>query len=73
MVIRRPHAVEETRSYVEAMTPELAERIEIYDGTKKGHADIREVPPNQQLVKALDRKVWLPSGRSSYRAHRRFT
>jgi ribonuclease E len=52
---------EEVRAYVEAITPELADRVEFYDDTlpifERFHV-------HEQLHKALDRKVWLPSGGS---------
>jgi len=52
---------EEVRAYVEAVAPELAERVEFYDDPlplfERFHV-------HEQLVKALDRKVWLPSGGS---------
>jgi ribonuclease E len=52
---------EEVRRYVEAITPELADRVELYTDTlpifERYHV-------HEQLHKALERKVWLPSGGS---------
>src|SRR6478609_5865581 len=55
---------EETRSYVEAIAPELAERVEFYDRDEEGMPIFEKFHIHEQLVKALDRKVWLPSGGS---------
>ena len=55
---------EETRAYVEAITPELAERVEFYDAEEEGLPIFERFHISEQLLKALDRKVWLPSGGS---------
>jgi ribonuclease E len=55
---------EEIRSYVEAIAPELAERIEYYDEADEGIPIYERFHVHEQLLKALDRKVWLPSGGS---------
>jgi ribonuclease E len=55
---------EEIRSYVEAITPELADRIEYYDPEAEGLPIFERFHISEQLLKALDRKVWLPSGGS---------
>ncbi len=53
---------EDVKSYVEAIAPELAERVEFYEDP---HLPIFErFHVHEQLHKALDRKVWLPSGGS---------
>ncbi|HEY7439517.1 MAG TPA: Rne/Rng family ribonuclease, partial [Acidimicrobiia bacterium] len=53
---------EDVKSYVEAIAPELAERVEHYDDP---HLPVFErYHVHEQLHKALDRKVWLPSGGS---------
>ncbi len=54
----------EIRAYVEAIAPELAERIEFYDEQAEGLPLFERLHIHEQLVKALDRKVWLPSGGS---------
>ncbi|HEU5308676.1 MAG TPA: Rne/Rng family ribonuclease [Acidimicrobiia bacterium] len=55
---------EEIRGYVEAITPELADRIEYYDADEEGLPIFERFHISEQLLKALDRKVWLPSGGS---------
>src|SRR5262249_11949666 len=64
VVIDDRNLYEETRAYVEAIAPELAERIEYYDAEAEGLAMFERFHVQEQLVKALDRKVWLPSGGS---------
>ena len=55
---------EEIKSYVEAITPALADRIEYYDAEAEGLPLFERQHIDEQLRKALDRKVWLPSGGS---------
>ncbi|HEX5587481.1 MAG TPA: Rne/Rng family ribonuclease [Acidimicrobiia bacterium] len=55
---------ESTMAYVEAMAPELAERVEYYDTEAEGLSIFERFHVSEQLLKALDRKVWLPSGGS---------
>ncbi len=55
---------EEVRDYVQAFNPELAERIEYYDADKEGLSLFERHHVHEQVHKALDRKVWLPSGGS---------
>ncbi|MBV8951193.1 MAG: Rne/Rng family ribonuclease [Actinobacteria bacterium] len=55
---------DDVRSYVEAIAPELAERIEFYDEAEEQLPLFERYHVHEQLVKALDRKVWLPSGGS---------
>jgi ribonuclease E len=55
---------DDVRSYVEAIAPELAERIEFYDEEEEQLPLFERFHIHEQLVKALDRKVWLPSGGS---------
>jgi ribonuclease E len=55
---------EETKAYVEAIAPELAERVEFYDTEDEGLPIFERFHVSEQLLKALDRKVWLPSGGS---------
>ncbi|MFM8894395.1 MAG: Rne/Rng family ribonuclease [Actinomycetales bacterium] len=47
--------------YVSSVAPDLVDRIEHWVGTEDLFASYRV---NEQLAKALDRKVWLPSGGS---------
>jgi ribonuclease E len=62
VVIDDPKLYEEVKSYVEAIAPELAERVELYDDPSLPVFERFHV--HEQLHKALDRKVWLPSGGS---------
>ncbi|MDT7545359.1 MAG: ribonuclease, partial [Actinomycetota bacterium] len=49
------------RDYVEFVAPDLAARLKKYDGDDDVFSAYRI---DEQLAKALDRKVWLPSGGS---------
>jgi len=55
---------EEVRDYVQAFNPELADRVEYYDSDKEGLSLFERFHVHEQVHKALDRKVWLPSGGS---------
>jgi ribonuclease E len=55
---------EQVRDYVMAVSPELAERVEYYDAEAEGLPIFERYHVHEQLHKALDRKVWLPSGGS---------
>jgi ribonuclease E len=55
---------EEVRAYVDAIAPELADRIEYYDEAEEHLPIFERFHVHEQLHKALDRKVWLPSGGS---------
>jgi ribonuclease E len=55
---------EEVRGYVEVMNPELVDRVEFYDAEAEGLGLYERFHVHEQLHKALDRKVWLPSGGS---------
>ena len=50
---------ETINGYVSHVAPELAERLKRYIGTGDAFSDHRI---DEQITKALDRKVWLPSG-----------
>jgi len=64
-VVIDDHALyEEVHAYVESIAPELAERIEYYDVEEEGLSLFERHHVHEQLLKALDRKVWLPSGGS---------
>ncbi len=64
VVIDSPTLYEEVRAYVEAIAPELADRIEHYDPAAENLPLFEKFHVHEQLHKALDRKVWLPSGGS---------
>ena len=55
---------EEVKGYVESITPALAERVEYYDAEAEKLPLFERQHIDEQLRKALDRKVWLPSGGS---------
>ena len=55
---------EEVRGYVDSIAPELSERVEYYDPADEGLPLYERFHVQEQLLKALDRKVWLPSGGS---------
>ena len=55
---------EQVRDYVRAVSPELADRVEYYDPEAEGLPIFERYHVHEQLHKALDRKVWLPSGGS---------
>ena len=64
VVIDDQRLFEEVRDYVEAFNPELADRIEFYDAAAEGLTVFERFHVHEQVHKALDRKVWLPSGGS---------
>ncbi len=55
---------EEIKGYVESITPALADRVEYYDADAEKLPLFERQHIDEQLRKALDRKVWLPSGGS---------
>ena len=55
---------EQVRDYVRAVSPELSDRVEYYDPEVEGLPIFERYHVHEQLHKALDRKVWLPSGGS---------
>ncbi|HVC15355.1 MAG TPA: Rne/Rng family ribonuclease [Acidimicrobiales bacterium] len=55
---------DQVREYVERVSPDLAERVELYDADGEGQPLFDRYHVHEQLHKALDRKVWLPSGGS---------
>jgi len=64
VVIDHHGLYEEVRGYIDQMAPELAERIEYYDPETENLPVFEKFHVHEQLHKALDRKVWLPSGGS---------
>src|SRR5262249_44729539 len=64
VVIDHAGLYEEVRSYIDAMAPELSERVEYYDPIEENLPVFEKFHVHEQLHKALDRKVWLPSGGS---------
>jgi ribonuclease E len=61
MVIDGDDAREVIESYLRGVAPDLLERVERYEGQKDSFDEYRI---SEQIEKALDRKVWLPSGGS---------
>ncbi|WP_423923468.1 Rne/Rng family ribonuclease [Frigoribacterium sp. 2-23] len=61
MVIDGDEAFDTLQSYLSAVAPDLLDRVSRYEGDKDSFDAYRL---NEQIEKALDRKVWLPSGGS---------
>ena len=55
---------QEISDYVSAITPALADRVEYYDPEAERLPLFERFHIHEQLHKALDKKVWLPSGGS---------
>jgi ribonuclease E len=55
---------ESVRDYVSSISPELADRVEFFDPEVEALPLYEKFHVHEQLHKALDRKVWLPSGGS---------
>ncbi|MDA8267708.1 MAG: Rne/Rng family ribonuclease [Actinomycetota bacterium] len=64
VVIDDPAMYDQVRSYVEQVNPELVDRVELYDQVAEQVPVFERFHVHEQLHKALDRKVWLPSGGS---------
>ncbi len=67
VVIDDERLYHEVKDYVAAFNPELADRIEFYDAGAEGAGGLsvfEKFHIHEQVHKALDRKVWLPSGGS---------
>ncbi len=61
LVIAGDDAWDMVDGYVSHVAPDLADRLERYDGERDVFGEYRI---DEQIEKALDRKVWLPSGGS---------
>ncbi|MGY1752396.1 Rne/Rng family ribonuclease [Blastococcus sp. SYSU D01042] len=61
LVVQGDDAWDTVEAYVGHVSPELSARLSRYSGTGDVFHDLRI---DEQLAKALDRKVWLPSGGS---------
>ncbi|MGV8845901.1 Rne/Rng family ribonuclease [Tessaracoccus sp.] len=55
---------DEINAYVAHVAPNLADRVQRYEPDEKGHDCFAEYKIDEQIAKALDRKVFLPSGGS---------
>jgi ribonuclease E len=61
LVISGDDARETIEGYLRAVAPDLLDRVERYEGDRDAFDEHRI---SEQIEKALDRKVWLPSGGS---------
>jgi ribonuclease E len=64
VVIDDRNLFDEVKEYVTSITPELADRVELVDPTEEPLPLFERFRVHEQVHKALDRKVWLPSGGS---------
>ncbi|MDO8365001.1 MAG: ribonuclease E/G, partial [Actinomycetota bacterium] len=64
IVIDDQRLFDDVHDYVAAFNPELADRVEMYDAAEEGLPMYERFHIHEQLHKALDSKVWLPSGGS---------
>ncbi|MFM8794345.1 MAG: Rne/Rng family ribonuclease [Acidimicrobiales bacterium] len=64
VVIDDRELFEEVRNYVADFNPELADRVTFYDRDAEELSLFEHHHVHEQVHKALDRKVWLPSGGS---------
>jgi ribonuclease E len=64
VIIDDPDLYQQVRDYVAGVNPELVDRIELYDTQVEPLPLFERYHVHEQLHKALDRKVWLPSGGS---------
>ncbi|HAS12032.1 MAG TPA: ribonuclease E/G, partial [Acidimicrobiaceae bacterium] len=64
VVIDDPDLYKEVDEYVSGITPALADRVQYYDPEAEKLPLFERHHIHEQLHRALDRKVWLPSGGS---------
>src|SRR5262245_3686752 len=64
VLIDVPELFASVRDYVASISPELADRVEYYDPEAEALPLYERHHVHEQLHRALDRKVWLPSGGS---------
>ncbi|MEO5679462.1 MAG: ribonuclease E/G, partial [Acidimicrobiales bacterium] len=64
VILDDPTLHAEVLSYVSSINPELADRIELHDRATDPLPLFERHHVHEQLHKAVDRKVWLPSGGS---------
>ena len=64
VIIDDPELFEEVKSYLATVAPALADRIEYHDSANEEVDLFERFYVEEQLAKALDSKVWLPSGGS---------
>ena len=64
VVIDDRELCDEVRDYVASISPDLADRVEYYDVDEDPLPIFERFHVHEQIHKAIDRKVWLPSGGS---------
>ncbi len=64
VVIDDPRLYDQVKEYVSSITPELADRVELVSPASEALPLFERFRVHEQVHKALDRKVWLPSGGS---------
>ncbi|WP_370625735.1 translation initiation factor IF-2 N-terminal domain-containing protein [Corynebacterium sp. TAE3-ERU16] len=65
LVVEGDRSWNTVNAYIRSVAPDLEERMERYDANANGGVDVFEhYRIDEQLQKALSRKVWLPSGGS---------
>lgn len=64
VVIDDKELFDDALDYVSGITPALADRVQFYDTSQEKLPLFERHHVHEQLHKALDRKVWLPSGGS---------
>ncbi|MBY6368242.1 translation initiation factor IF-2 N-terminal domain-containing protein [Rhodococcus corynebacterioides] len=62
LVIEGERAWSTVQSYIEAVAPDMLPKVTRYESTSKDVDVFAAYRIDEQLAKALDRKVWLPSG-----------
>ncbi|PJJ53998.1 ribonuclease E [Mumia flava] len=63
LVVEGSDASDMIEGYVSHVAPDLKDRVEVWDGSGRGDVFTAH-RIDEQIAKALDRKVWLPSGGS---------
>ena len=64
VIIDDPGLYQQVKGYMETVTPALADRIEFHDSKTESLPLFERYHVAEQLRKAVDQKVWLPSGGS---------
>jgi ribonuclease E len=64
VMIDEPGLYQEMSDYVAAITPEFADRVRYFDRSAESLPLFERFHVHEQLHRALDEKVWLPSGGS---------
>ncbi len=64
IVLDDPRLFEEVRDYVRSISPALADRVEMFDTATEPLSLYERHHVAEQLIRATDKKVWLPSGGS---------